>query len=200
MAQTTEQYVYTSVLKRAAAQNIMPNKTKDARDWFRRKAADYRGPRLQQNKFFESATLSDKVLPGRMYMYIYDAKHKEKLPYWDAFPLIFMVGPADNGFYGLNLHYLQPVLRARLMDALYTVTNNQKYDDSTKLNISYQTLKGASNLALFKPCFKHYLANQVKSRFIYVEPKDWDTALFLPTQKFQKASTSTVWKDSRSGF
>jgi hypothetical protein len=31
---------------------------------------------------------------------------------------------------------------------------------------------------------------------IYVEPKEWDVALFLPLQRFQKASDQQVWADS----
>ena len=48
----------------------------------------------------------------------YDAKHKATLPYYDGFPLILMLGPAKGGFMGLNLHYLPPVVRARLLDAV----------------------------------------------------------------------------------
>ena len=38
----------------------------------------------------------------------------------------------------------------------------------------------------------------VKSRFIKIESAEWDIALFLPTERFQKSSKQTVWKDSRA--
>lgn len=193
MATTTNKYIYTSLLKRAAQQRIFPNKTQDARDWFRNKALNYRPSKY---KLFKDATLTSIPLPGRMYMYTYDAKTKDTLPYWDAFPLIFHVKSETDGFYGINMHYLSPVLRARLMDALYTIVNNTRYNNSTKLNISYSVLKNASTMRYFKPCFKKYLFSHVRSQMIYVEPKEWDIALFLPLQKFQKASDETVWRDS----
>ncbi|MCA6385861.1 MAG: hypothetical protein IM620_20520 [Cytophagales bacterium] len=82
------------------------------------------------------------------------------------------------------------------MDALYTTINNKKYDDSTKLNISYSILKQASSMRLFAPCFKRYLFSQVKSRMIYIPPSEWDISLFLPTQRFKKAPDDQVWRES----
>lgn len=193
---TTEKYVFSELLKKAERQRVVPNKTRTARDWFRVRAADYNG--LNKDKFFANATLTNTVMPGRMYMYVYDAKHKDTLPYWDAFPLVFPVSSFPGGFTGINLHYLQPILRARLMDALYDITNNKRYDDTTRLKISYNTLKAASATSYFKPCFKQYLYGHVRSRFIYIEPKEWDIALFLPLQRFQKATAQQVWKETRN--
>ncbi len=57
------------------------------------------------------------------------------------FLLTVIVGPAPGGFTGLNLHYLPMVLRAKLLDALMDITSDKKYDDNTKFNLSYNTLK-----------------------------------------------------------
>lgn len=198
MAVTTEKYIYSKMLERAERSRIVPNKTEEARQWFRNKAMNYRGSRINQTRLFEGSFVTNAVVPGKMYMFVYDAKTKESLPYWDAFPVIFPVSTTNDGFYGLNLHYLPPVLRAKLMDALYSTANNQKFDDSTRLNLSYNILKGASSMGLFKHCFKKYLHSHTKSRFIYVEPKEWDIAMFLPLQRFQKATAQEVWRDAQS--
>lgn len=141
-------------------------------------------------------TIDEKSI-GKMYTFFYDPKHKETLPYYDLFPLIFVVGPAAGGFMGINLHYLPPVLRAKLMDSLYQILNNNKYNDTTKLKISYQVLSSASRFRYFKPCLKHYLSDHVQSNFLNIEPKNWDAALMLPTEKFRKASAEKVWRESR---
>ena len=108
-----------------------------------------------------------------------------------------MVSVAPGGFYGINLHYLPPQLRARLMDSLYDITNNTKYDESTKLKITYDVLNSASKFRFFKPTFKHYLNSQVRSKFIEINSTEWDSALFLPTERFMKAKKTKVWSDSR---
>jgi hypothetical protein len=98
---------------------------------------------------------------------------------------------------GINMHYLPHVLRAKLMDSLYDIASNDKYDETTKLRISYNVLNSAAKYKWFKPCIKHYLTSQVRSRFIYVYPAEWDIALFLPLERFDGATKSQVWKDSK---
>jgi hypothetical protein len=65
------------------------------------------------------------------------------------------------------------------------------------LNINYKILNSASNMKFFAPCVKMYLAKHVRSKFVKINSAEWDTALFLPVQSFQKAGSATVWSDSR---
>src|ERR1700686_4103897 len=141
-------------------------KIEEARTWYRDTAKKFRfrNETGQFSKFDtkhfldgDKVTKTDVILPGRMYMFFYDPKHKKTLPYYDSVPLIFPIEKYKDGFLGINLHYLHPTLRAKLMDALMTYANNTKFDDSTKLNISYKILKGASRTKYFKPCVKRYL-------------------------------------------
>lgn len=195
---TTEKYIFSDLLRQAEKQHVIPNKTKAARDWFRVRAQDIRS--INRDNFTRNALTTLTPMPGRMYMFVYDAKHKKTLPYWDAFPLIFPVSRTPGGFTGLNLHYLPPLLRARLMDALYTIASNKKYDDTTRLKISYDALNSASNMSYFKPCFKQYLYNHMRTQFIYIEPKEWDIAAFLPSQNFKKATSQQVWRNSQNAI
>lgn len=142
--------------------------------------------------------LKNKQVIGSMYMFFYDPKHKETLPYYDSFPLVIVLKPAAGGFLGLNLHYLPPVLRAKFLDALLDVTNNKRYDESTKFKLTYGMLANASKFKYFKPCIKHYLSDHVRSRFAMVQAPEYEIAVFLPTADFQKATTSQVYKDSRA--
>ena len=190
--------IFDDLLLRGIRSGQVPARTQQARDWFRDKARSTRSSQAYHDSLLTSSNnKKSDVDVGKMYHFYYDPKTKKDLPYYDRFPLIFMVGPAEGGFYGVNLHYLPPSLRAKLMDALYSITNNKRYDEDTKLKISYATLKSASKYKYFKPCFKHYLSSHVKSRFIEIQPVEWDIALFLPTERFEKASKSTVFSDSR---
>ena len=83
------------------------------------------------------------------------------------------------------------------MDALYQTANNTRYDESTKLKISYDILNGAAKYKEFRPCVKRYLTSQLRSKFMYIYPSEWDIALFLPTERFQGASKTKVWSDSK---
>ena len=137
---------------------------------------------------------------GNMYNFMYDPKTKKSLPYYDRFPLCIPVQKAKGGFYGLNLHYLHPLVRAQFLDSLYDITNNDKYDRSTKFKLTYQVLKSTSRMKFFKPCLKHYLSGHIKSPLLLIEPADWEIAIFLPTESFRKVDKNTVWSESRSKF
>ena len=184
-------------LELAAFRKGITPRTAESQAWFQ-KQAGYLG-RINNNALLKEPVLKteSEQIPGGMFMYFYDPKTKETLPYYDKFPLTVIVGPAAGGFTGLNLHYLPMVLRAKLLDALMDITSDKKYDDNTKFNLSYNTLKKASKMRYFKPCFKRYLTAHVKSRFARVPASEWEIATFLPTASFEKASKTTVWKDSR---
>lgn len=154
---------------------------------------------LRTRYFLEDKSLTKKNKPliGRMFMFFYDPKSKDTLPYYDRFPLIIMIGPAPKGFYGLNLHYLHPRLRAIFFDKLMDYTSNNNFDDNTRLRLTYNMLSGISKLRLFQPCFKRYLFKQVNSRTVEVHPDDWEIALFLPTDTFEKENRNHVWNESK---
>lgn len=172
-------------------------RTKESMDWFRKRAHDIR--RLNRNNIMkdERVDLKNRQVVGSMYFWFYDPKHKETLPYYDAFPLGIIVGPAKGGFHALNLHYLPPLIRARFLDELLNITNNKAYDDTTKFNLTYGLLKGSTKFKEFKPCFKHYLTPHVRSRFAKIPASEWEIATFLPAADWQKKSARDVYKFSR---
>ena len=175
-------------------------RTQESRDWFRRRVQ--RLTRINRDALMREDEINKRASHsyGSMFMYFYDPKHKNKLPYYDRFPLTIPVEPADGGFRGINLHYLPPVLRAKFLDALLNVTNNKKYDDTTKFRLTYRLLKGARNMRYFKPCLKHYLLEHVRSRFAEVPAPEWEIATFLPTAQWTKASAGKVYQYSRKAI
>ena len=175
-------------------------RTAESREWFRRKVQNLR--RINRTQLMQEDELelvsSRQPLIGTMNMFFYDPKHKDTLPFYDRFPLAIIVGPAEKGFYGLNLHYLPPVLRAKLLDSLMDITNNKKYDETTRFRLSYKILQGVTKFKYYKPCLKHYLSQNVKSRMARVQAPEWEIATFLPTADWAKASSNQVYKQSRS--
>lgn len=189
--------LFDNILSQGIRAGQIPARTQQARDWYRNTAKSYSN--VNENSLFKSGnkerfTTSPKV--GSMYMFMYNAKHKATLPYWDKFPLVFPFATVEGGFMGLNLHYLPLQYRAKLMDSLYTISSNQQYNETTKLKISYDILSKASQFRYFKPTVKHYLLDHMTTRFLYIYPAEWDTALFLPLERFEKATKQQVWKDS----
>lgn len=141
--------------------------------------------------------LVTRIMPGHLYMFVYDPKMKDELPYYDRFPLVFPFRKTPDGFIGLNMHYLPYPLRIALLDNLLVFSSNQRYDETTKIKYSWALIDGVSRYQGAKPCVKQYLTNHVRSQFRQVESKDWATAMLLPVERFIGASKQEVWADSR---
>ena len=175
---------------------LMEGKIKKSVDWLKDKTKSLFGKLA--GKLKGSGTVKTKdVEIGKLVMFSYDPKHKKTLPYYDRYPLAVIIGPAKNGFYGLNLHYLPIQLRAKFFDALVEI--GEKYKNRPKkarIMITYANLKSITRLRYFKPCLKHYLDMHVRSKFTVVGREDWEKVLFLPTARFEKASEAQVHKES----
>ena len=174
-----------SVLKAAGGR---PKSTQ----WFREKIKEFGTPKsadlIRDGKRTSTPTF------GLLNMFIYDPKLKDKLPYYDTFPLVLPIEKYSNGFLGINIHYLSMPMRLRLLDRLVDFSNNDKFDTSTKLRVDYSRLK---KIDLIKPCLKRYLASNVKTQFRKVEADEFMIATLLPVQRFKKQSDSHVFAKSR---
>jgi len=137
---------------------------------------------------------------GRLYMYVYDPKHKQTLPYYDVFPMTFVMEFYPDGFLGMNMHYLPPLLRARLMETLlkHQKQITRKGKKEQRLDISYAILKAAGANKYFKPTIKRYLFDHVRSPFAEVLEPQWENAIFMPVEQFRKKNRSEVWSDSKA--
>ena len=199
--------LFSDILVKGIRSGEVPARSKTARAWYRNQAkkisrtgsgsSGVSGASMIATGLKETERVTNMIEPGMMYTFAYDPKHKDTLPYYDRFPLIFPINKTKGGFMGINFHYLPPTMRGQLMDALYGITNNKRYDESTRLVASYDLLNSAAKFRFFKPALKQYLNKQMKSRFIYINPTEWDIALFLPLAQFEKASKQKVYADSR---
>lgn len=152
---------------------------KEPYQWYRNRIKELGTP--SQAQLIRDGKITGRVNFGALNMFIYDPKLKNKLPYYDTFPLVLPIESYRDGFLGINFHYLPYALRARLLSRLDP-------------NANYSALK---NVRLVKPTLKRYLNSNVRSRFRKLEEEDFMTAIMLPVQRFRKSSASKVWSDSR---
>jgi len=172
--------------------DLQGNKQKSA-SWYRN-AVSLIADRSSPAELFASGKLLGRPSAGRMSMFFYDPKFKQRLPYYDTFPLVLPLEGFRGGFLGMNFHYLSPVIRFRLLNQLQRFASNNKFDSTTRLDVSYSRVGG---LARVKPTIKRYLYRQVRSGFMRVDLQDAPTAVYLPVQQFKKRSASYVYGQSR---
>jgi hypothetical protein len=174
----------------------LDSRTKKSRDWLKAKVRSL-GNVSGRAALRDDSRKVDKILPGRMYFYMYDPKTKDELPFYDTFPLVFPIERYSDGFLGLNLHYIRPNQRLVFLDKLYDTLNNDKFNERTKLKISYDLLNSASRFSEFAPCLKRYLSSHIRSNIIQIQPDEWEIVALLPFDNFVNASREKVYRNSQ---
>ncbi len=187
----------------------MPKKTKQADNSFtsfiqtgRTRASIERSSRRSekflQNKIKQFQKQKPKKGPvrlgiGHMYLFNYDAKHKDTLPYFDKFPLAIVIGFKTGGILSLNLHYLPPRKRIILLNKLIEVSNLKDITSASRLKLNYGIVKAASKY--YAPAVKYHLYSQMRSKFIKIDAPEWHETAMLPLANFNTSNTK-VYADS----
>ena len=124
------------------------------------------------------------VIQGHLYMFEYEAKGKY-LPYYDKFPLVYVIRSSKSEFWGLNLHYIP--IKKRI-----AATNKLMGD----------------RIDMPKRCLHKYLHSHVQGLYLDLAVSEWDSAILLPTDHFVKSAQKSefdiaredVWKDTNDVF
>ena len=166
--------------------------SREALQWF----LDNTKKHLKAASISEARTLgktSAFPIPGRIYVYSYDPKWKDKLPYYDILPLVLItsIDTSKKRWIGINFHYLPPIVRMRIMTELLK-TIEGKGTDIQKLKLNYAKARalaaGIGSSIPLKNSIKMYLASHAVTKLIEVSHDNWDMSLFLPLAKFKKST------------
>jgi hypothetical protein len=180
----------------------LETRSRESREWLRTKISNLKPTKAALMN--DMARLRERSVIGKMYFFLYDPKTKEKMKYYDRLPLVLPIERYVDGFLGLNLHYIHPKQRLILMDKLSSYATNDKFDNTTKLRLTYQTLKSASKIFEKNACIKRYLFTQIQSRFLEISADEWDIAALLPVESFasekKSVSKTQVFEDSKDTF
>ena len=160
--------------------------------WYRQKVQDLL-PKPQVRAMIREGIKTQKVTVrpnfGMMNLFWYRPKGAANLPYYDVFPLVIPIGRRlNNGFVGLNFHYLSVPQRWLLLERLSMFQVPSELD-------AFDTGEGAGDvMALFwskirrkrgvKPIVKRYLTKNIKSRFLKIELSEMLIALSIPMERF----------------
>lgn len=192
--------IFDKIWREASATNInLENRNKKAVQWLADTVSNRPGRITDQSLHKDYKNYKTGITQydaGNMYLFHYFPKYHATLPYYDLFPLIIPLefySGSSAGFLGLNLHYLDPMRRLKLLDGLMQAFSTVKGD---RMFLTYNLLKGVSQTNLYKPCIKRYLTKQLRSNFIQIEKKDWEIALFLPVARFRKKDQQYIWSQS----
>lgn len=188
--------LYTEIFSKNQYQ--LADAAKKSRSWFQQQATLLGRQQIQPLRLIKSEPSKNvaKIIPGELYLFMYDAKHQDTLQYWDMFPMVFPFRKLSDGFIGLNLHYLPYAMRITLLDRLMAFRTNSLMNENTRLKYSWSLIQSMSKLKMANSCVHRYLLPHIQSPLKRIDAADWTTALMLPVERFVGASKSRVWTES----
>ena len=145
-------------------------------------------------QLFRQGKLNSRPSVGRLNLFGYNPKYRKTLPYYDVFPLVLPLEPISGGFMGMNFHYLPPLLRFRLLERMQATASDTKFDKNTRFEVNYDDVK---SIKIVKPTIKKYLYAYCQTGFLRINADEAAIAIYLPVQRFKKASDAVVYSDSR---
>ena len=171
--------------------------SKESMRWLKVKIDDLRNvSSIPKNISREAMRYDKRFMLGKMYCFFYDPKGKDDLPYYDKFPMIIALEKYNDGFLGLNLHYLPYKYRVAFLTKLMDFASFDGNNDVKRLRITYDILNASRRIREFKPCLKRYLTNHIRSKILAIEPSEFEVASFLPIHQFKGAKPDEIWKES----
>ena len=133
---------------------------------------------------------------GSMYLFSYNPLTKQKMSYYDTFPLVLVTNVTDTKFFGVNLHYVPPRQRLFLIGKILRNFNPRMEDSFKGIDFGYLNTKEGS--AIVRPCYRSYFDQRISSiNIMSIGPEDWMTAARMPLERFRKVSRESVWGDIR---
>ena len=198
--------VRINVDENSSTKDIALDKLEQSRKWFLEKTKAIGDKATNARTGLEQKLGNKKPvkpMPGMMYAFYYNPKHKETLPYYDTYPLVVILELNSKGILGLNLHYLPLEIRQKFFyGALLNRRSNKGFFRDKELNeetffkISYDYLVATRAAKAFRPCIKQYLTPNIKGNIVHIPAPEWERAIHLPTASWEKARESEVHKES----
>ena len=169
-------------------------KSKEALLWYKKKVGSLIRGKKDPRTIYEQNSKKPLRVEGQLLTFVYDAKGKKELPYFDKYPLCLVLSLNKGGFTGLNFHYLSPLDRAIFMDSLY------KYfvagEERGVVAIDYEMLiRGGAKFKFHKACIKQYRYDCMSSSVSIISPDLWDLALFIPSENFVSFTGNSTNRD-----
>ena len=186
-------------LRKVKTASQVKKRTREAAEWFTNKVTKTDPKRINLAVVLKGRRAAQKLAIGQMYAFRYQSKlfNENKLDFYDRAPLIIFIGDDEHGnMLGLNLHYIPPVARAKILSALTKTIKAKKLRHDTRMNIDYGAVKSISTYKPLRYAIKAYIPNRIESKLVRIQPNEWHHSIFLPFDNWVATTARKVWRNN----
>ena len=123
-----------------------------------------------------------RKLIGQVLLFAYKPTSRVKV--YDRYPLVIVTGFSGSGFTGINLHYIPPSDRLKMVLLMSNMLYNQKENDPQKMRIRVLSLFNKKIFTkYYGTVFNNYSVANIMGKPKITTPEEWVNFAFLPVFK-----------------
>jgi len=175
----------------------MNDKELTAVQWFRKSLADIRKKKLGKPTDYEPLLLDKsrnvgRKLRGQVLLFRYRPDSKTK--FYDRYPVIIVLEVTGSQIIGLNLHYVPPMDRIKLILLMNSLLYNQKETNLQKTRLKIFSLLNKKVFAKYMgAAINRYTVKNIAGKPKLTTPEEWSYLAFLPV--FKGISPSKLYSE-----
>jgi len=171
---------------------------KAAEAWYQagKKSAEQKGVQTKGGRF----------QPGKIYVFKYNPKYKNELPWYDANPVVLALDPNGNNDVGINLNLIPGYVKELLLDRVYESFSleiarkklGKKKNDAVAqggLSINWEDSK--DSLARYKFALRQYIPNRKIGQAV-VSYENWGKIVLCDFADLNGTTYTELIKEFRS--
>lgn len=117
-------------------------------------------------------------------LFKYNAKQGNVSGYWDKFPLVIIVRPLNDHFYGFNLHYLDYETREKIISIIKRF--KREGDTRSTFKYVYPFLDALVKMGKYNYAYKNYSYTRLESKFVVIKSNYYDLVSRLPIARLKE--------------
>lgn len=119
-------------------------------------------------------------------LFKYSAKVGNSFGYWDNFPIVLLVRPLEDHFFGFNIHYFDFETRDKIIGIVNKLNTQSRGNKKAAFRMIYPFLDALVKVGKFNYAYKNYLYSNMESNFIVIHPDHYSLVSNLPIAKLKE--------------
>jgi len=142
-------------------------------------------------------SIQDKLKPGTLLTFVYDAKDKEQN--YDRTPFVMVLSTTSKYMLGCNFHWAN-IKKRQLIVQYILEKNKNRIRKKLKIKMTYKELRALMKTIGMFPVIRLYIRKRMSSKGVVVPDDMLMEAVKMRTETFTKgkANSTTLWQRAKN--